>query len=50
LGDQVNDTKVLVGLQLGTNEGTACCGNLLRDLKARGLADLSLIIPDGAPD
>lgn len=42
-------TKVLVGLQPGTKEDTACCSDFLRDLKARGLPDPVLIVTDGAP-
>jgi putative transposase len=42
-------TKVLLGLQPGTKEDTACCSDFLRDLKARGLADPVLVVTDGAP-
>lgn len=45
----MNGSKVLVGLQPGTKEDTACCSDFLRDLKARGLADPVLIVTDGAP-
>jgi putative transposase len=41
--------KVLLGLQPGTKEDTACCSDFLRDLKARGLADPILTVTDGAP-
>lgn len=42
-------TKVLLGLQPGTKEDTACASDFLRDLKARGLADPVLVVTDGAP-
>ncbi|MCP9469503.1 MAG: IS256 family transposase [Nitrospira sp.] len=42
-------TKVLLGLQPGTKEDTACCSDFLRDRKARGLADPVLVVTDGAP-
>lgn len=42
-------TKVLLRLQPGSKEDTACCSDFLRDLKARGLADPGLVITDGAP-
>jgi transposase-like protein len=45
----MSGTKVLVGLQPGTKEDTACCSDFLRDLKARGLADPILAATDGAP-
>lgn len=45
----MNGTKVLLGLQPGTKEDTACCSDFLRDLKARGLADPLLVVTDGAP-
>lgn len=45
----MSGNKVLVGLQPGTKEDTACCSDFLRDLKARGLADPILAATDGAP-
>ncbi len=42
-------TNVLLGLQPGTKEDTACASDFLRDLKARGLADPVLVVTDGAP-
>ncbi len=45
----ITGTKVLLGLQPGTKEDTACCSDFLRDLKARGLADPVLVVTDGAP-
>lgn len=42
-------TKVLVGLQPGIKEDTACCSDFIRDLKARGLTDPVLVVTDGAP-
>jgi len=43
----MNGTKVLLGLQPGTKEDTACCSNFLRDLKARELADPVFVVTDG---
>lgn len=41
--------KLLLGLQPGIKEDTACCSDFLRDLKARGLIDPLLTVTDGAP-
>lgn len=45
----LSGNKVLLGLQPGTKEDTACCSDFIRDLKARGLADPILAATDGAP-